>query len=340
MDDRAQRCLVVGPSWVGDMVMAQSLFMDLKRHHPDLTIDVLAPAWSEPLLRRMPEVAHSISMPVGHGKLQLGVRRQIARTLRADHYDWSILLPNSFKSALIPYWAKIPRRTGYQGEMRFGLVNDMRRLNKQLLPMTVQRFVALGLEADAELPPHCPSPELDIDQDEVRETLAHFGFEAGDAVLALCPGAEYGPAKRWPAEHFARIAKAKLDDGWQVWVFGSERDREAADALCAQAGEGCVNLAGRTTLSQAIDLMSCAAAVVTNDSGLMHIAAAMDLPLIALYGSSDPHFTPPLSATARIERLGLECSPCFKRTCPLGHTRCLYDLEPERVLRTLDSIVP
>lgn len=340
MEDRPERCLIVGPSWVGDMVMAQSLFMDLKRHYPEMAIDVLAPSWSEPLLARMPEVHKAISMPVGHGRLQWGVRRQLARELRVACYDWSILLPNSFKSALIPFWARIAKRTGYQGEMRYGLVNDMRRLDKQLLTMTVQRFVALGLARDAELPPHCPSPQLSVDTQNVQATLTELGLTESDGILVLCPGAEFGPAKRWPADYFAQVAREKLDDGWTVWVFGSENDREIAEQVCRQAGEGCVNLAGKTSLGQVVDLMSLAAAVVSNDSGLMHIAAALNLPMICIYGSSDPHFTPPLSEMARIERISLECSPCFQRVCPLGHTQCLHELRPDEIIRSLNKIAP
>ena len=319
--------------------MAQSLFCTLKQRHPGLQIDVLAPAWSRALVTRMPEVGKSLDLPLGHGEFGLAKRYKLSRSLRNEGYDWSIVLPNSFKSALIPLWAGIPRRTGYLGELRLGVLNDVRRLEKERLPMTVQRFVALGLPADSFLPEPLPAPRLSVVPALVANTLERLRLERPKVLLALCPGAEFGPAKRWPTEHFAAIARQKQREGWQVWVFGSERDREIGRAVCESAGNGCVNLAGRTSLAEAVDLLSLATLVITNDSGLMHVASALDRPLIALYGSSDPGFTPPLNHNARIAYLGLACSPCFNRNCPLGHLRCLRELTPERVLALMDEVL-
>ncbi|MDE2088515.1 MAG: lipopolysaccharide heptosyltransferase II [Gammaproteobacteria bacterium] len=337
--DAAQTTLVVGPSWVGDMVMAQSLFMQLKHAHPGIAIDVLAPAWSRPLLERMPEVREAIDMPFRHGELGLAARYRLGRRLRARRYDWAIVLPNSFKSALAPFWARITRRTGYLGELRWGLLNDVRRLDRARLPMTVQRFVALGLAPDAPVPAQCPAPRLAVSNAQVTAALQRLGLSPpSKPLLALCPGAEYGPAKRWPVEYFAALAAAKIAQGWTTWVFGSDKDAALGETLCARVGAGCVNLAGRTRLAEAVDLLSLAHAVVSNDSGLMHIAAALDRPLVAVYGSSDPGFTPPLSARAKLVSLRVECSPCFKRECPYGHYKCLRDLSPERVLGALDEL--
>lgn len=320
------------------MVMAQSLFMVLKQRYPAMNIDVLAPTWSEPLLDRMPEVRESIPMPVGHGKLNLRLRYQIGKQLRKNAYDWAILLPNSLKSALIPFWARIPKRTGFRGEMRYGLLNDLRLLDKQKLTMTVQRFIALGLTKDEAVATGFPRPRLWPDPQAVDKTATCYGLNTDHPVLALCPGAEYGPAKRWPVEYYAEVAKQKIASGWQVWIFGSEKDQTISRQLCDQVGAGCINLAGRTTLAEAIDLLSLTDNVVTNDSGLMHVAAALEKPLVALYGSSDPHFTPPLNDHARILSLGLECSPCFERECPLQHLRCLRDIKPESVLSALNDL--
>ncbi|MGH8613879.1 MAG: lipopolysaccharide heptosyltransferase II [Gammaproteobacteria bacterium] len=338
MTTQAQSVLIVGPSWVGDMVMAQSLFRLLIKQHSELAIDVLAPAWSLPLLARMPEVRTARELPWGHGALKLAGRYRLGRSLRALGYTWSIVLPNSFKSALVPFWARIPRRTGYLGEGRWGLLNDLRRLDKSRLTMTVQRFVALGLPPDAPFPESFPLPSLRVEPSSVARSLKALSLERPQRLLALCPGAEFGPAKRWPPEYFAEIAQRKRDQGWAVWVFGSARDAEVACMVCDRAGSGCVNLAGRTTLGEAIDLLSLACAVLSNDSGLMHVASALNRPLVALYGSSDPGFTPPLNPTARIEYLGLPCSPCFKPICPLGHFDCLRTLKPERVMATLDQL--
>jgi len=330
--------LIVGPSWVGDMVLAQSLFKVLQAHHPQAQIDVLAPAWSAALLARMPEVRAALSVPFQHGELALGKRRALGRQLRGSHYEWAIVLPNSFKSALVPLFARIPRRTGYVGEWRYGVLTDPRRLDASRLTMTVQRFVALGLEPDTPLPVPLPTPALQTQPADGQAALESLGLAAGtQPVLALCPGAEYGPAKRWPPEYFADIARAKLQEGWRVWIFGSGKDREVAAHVAAQAS-GCENLAGRTSLAQAIDLLALSTAVVSNDSGLMHVAAALNKPLVAIYGSSDPGFTPPMSQRACITRLNIECSPCFERICPLGHMRCLRDLEPAQVARALDQL--
>ncbi|APZ42114.1 lipopolysaccharide heptosyltransferase II [Acidihalobacter ferrooxydans] len=334
------RCLIVGPSWVGDMIMAQSLFMALRERNPGLEIDVLAPAWTAPLLARMPEVHAALDLPIGHGELDLKARRRIARELRAHHYAQAIVLPNSLKSALIPWFARIPRRTGFRGEQRYGLLNDLRRLDKARLPRTVQRFVALAMPKN-HLPAleDCPRPQLRTDPQAGRVARARLGLEDPRPALGLCPGAEFGPAKRWPSAHYAAVARYYRSRGWQIWVFGSQNDFEVAEAVCRDAGPDCTNLAGRTTLGEAIDLMAQTAAVVSNDSGLMHVAAALDRPLVAVYGSSDPGFTPPLSPTARIERLGLACSPCFQRECPLKHLDCLHGLHPDRIVRALDSLL-
>jgi len=333
-----QRILVVGPAWVGDMVMAQSLFKVLRERSSQTEIDVLAPAWTESLLSCMPEVRQAIAMPLGHGQLGLGVRRRLGVTLRDRCYDQAIVLPGSFKSALVPFFAKIPKRTGFTGELRWGLLNDVRPLDKLKLSMTVQRFVALGRDVNQSTSESIPVPRLDIKQPIIAEALERLSLaRPTKSVLALCPGAEYGPAKQWPAEYFAEIARARIAAGWDVWVFGSDKDRVIAETICKLAGESCINLAGKTSLQDAIHLLSLTDVVVSNDSGLMHVASALDKPLVAIYGSSDPKFTPPLHDKAEIVSLGLGCSPCFKRVCPYGHTNCLRDIKPEIILNRLEE---
>ncbi len=330
------RILIVGPSWVGDMVMAQSLFKLLKARAPNAIIDVLAPAWTEPLLARMPEVRRAISLPLGHGDLSLSLRWRLGRSLRASAYTRAIVLPNSFKSALVPFAAGIPRRTGFLGECRFALLNDVRRLHKVALPRTVDRFIALGLES-GEAAPAIPMPALKTKPQDGHAALARLRQAVPQApVLALCPGAEYGPAKRWPAPYYAEVANAKLAQGWQVFLLGSSKDAPVTAQVQALTQGRCLDLAGHTSLAEAIDLMALAAAVVSNDSGLMHVAAALGRPVVALFGSSDPGHTPPLSAKAQVLYLSLSCSPCFARECPLGHLRCLKDLSPARVLAALE----
>jgi len=334
--------LIIGPSWVGDMVMAQTLFVCLKRQHPDCQIDVLAPEWSRPLLERMPEVREALSFPLGHGAFELATRRRIGQQLRG-RYDQAILLPNSLKSALVPYFAGIPKRTGWRGELRFGLLNDIRTLDKARYPLMIERFMALAYAPGSELPKPYPEPRLAIDPASHEAALARFGLSLDRPVLALCPGAEFGEAKRWPAEHYAAVADARLRQGWQVWLFGSQKDapggEEIREWVTPGFEEDVYNLAGRTSLAEAIDLLSCASAVISNDSGLMHVAAALDRPLVAVYGSTSPGFTPPLASQVEVVRLGLECSPCFDRTCRFGHYDCLRLLQPSQVQDALGRLV-
>lgn len=282
----------------------------------------------------MPEVADTIALPFGHGDLRLGERRRFAKGLPA--YERAVVLPNSWKSALVPWHAGIPVRTGYRGEMRYGVLNDVRVLDEATLPLIVERYAALAQPAGEALRRPLPEPRLAIDENARRATLARLGLTTDKPVAAFAPGAEYGPAKRWPARHFATLAAALIERGYQVWLMGSRKDAVVTAEIQRLCGGACVDFAGRTSLDEAIDLMSFAQRVVTNDSGLMHIAAALDRPTAAIFGSSSPAFTPPLSAKARVITLRLSCSPCFARTCPLGHTNCLVTLEPARVLEALD----
>ncbi|MDB6060240.1 MAG: lipopolysaccharide heptosyltransferase [Verrucomicrobiaceae bacterium] len=336
--------LIVGPAWVGDMVMAQTLFKLLRRHSPELAIDVLAPTWSLPLLARMPEVRRAIAMPLGHGKLELGVRFRLGRELSAQQYQQAILLPNSFKSALVPWFARIPLRTGWRGEMRYGLLNDRRRLNKISYPLMVQRFAALALPEGASLPEHLPYPALIIDAASRAQTLQRHGLDGDQPFLAICPGAEFGPSKRWLETHYAAVAAAVIARGWRVALFGSANDLAVAQTIIECVPENLrasiVNLAGATKLEEAVDLLSAATAVVSNDSGLMHIAAAVGRPLVVVYGSTSPAFTPPLAERVKILQLPVDCGPCFQRECPLGHHKCMRDLAPSLVLNALFELLP
>jgi len=326
------------------MVMAQTLFMALKERDPEAIIDVLAPQWSRPILERMPEVHAALDMPVGHGSLQLGMRRKLGKQLGREDYDQAIVLPNSLKSALVPFFAGIPARTGWRGEMRYALLNDIRLLNKARYPLMIERFIALGYAPGAKLPEKLPRPKLVVDAANVKTSLERYALDLTRPVLVLCPGAEFGEAKRWPANHYGTVAQRKINEGWQVWLFGSGKDHAVAEQIKSQltekARQQCVNLAGETSLADAVDLMSVADAVVSNDSGLMHIAAALGRTLVVLYGSSSPDFTPPLNDHVKVLRTGIECSPCFKRECPLEHMKCLKDLQAERVLTALGELLP
>jgi heptosyltransferase-2 len=330
------RILVVAPSWVGDAVLAQPLFARLHERHRDLELDVLAPPWTHALFSRMPQVRAVLASPFGHGELALARRYRLARELTGQRYDQAIVLPNSFKSALIPWLAGIALRTGFVGEARWRLLNDARRLDKSALPLMVERFAALAEQAGRDLPRPLPPARLVIDETQRASTLARLGLTLQRPVAVLCHGAEYGPAKRWPAEYFAELARKLVDAGYAVWLAGSANDTAIGKDIVRLSERPCVNLSGRTTLAEAIDLVSCAAFVVSNDSGLMHIAAALDKPLTAIFGSSSPAFTPPDSPHAQIVRLDLPCSPCFERVCPLGHFNCMLQLKPDLVWNRID----
>lgn len=332
-----KRILIVAPAWVGDAIMAQPLYARIKARHPDAIIDVLAPAWTRPLHARMAEINELIDAPFTHGQLKLRERWKLARDIKARGYDQVIVLPNSLKSALIPLFAGIPKRTGWLGEMRYGLLNDARTLDPIALPQMAQRFYALGADDGVPLTQAMPFPVLTINADERAATVQKLGLSTDTPIVAICPGAEYGPAKRWPAKHVATLANELIDEGKQVWLFGSNKDAE----ICAEIRElapQVLDLAGKTSLAEAIDLMSLATNVVCNDSGLMHVAAALQRPLVAVFGSSSPTFTPPLAIKAKIVTLDLECSPCFERVCPLGHMNCLNKLDPERVYTALNKL--
>lgn len=330
----SEKILVVGPAWVGDMMMAQSLFKLLKLRHPDADIDVVAPAWTEPLLARMPEVHEAILLQVGHGQLRLGLRIGLGWRLRERRYDWAIVLPRSYKSAIVPFLARARRRTGFLGEWRWGLLNDIRELDREALPRNVDRFHVLGLEPGEPLPAETPLPRLEAKSADAA--LANLGLQRPEGpALGMCPGAEYGPTKRWPAEYFTEVANSRLDAGWQVWLFGSEKDAPITRQINALTGDRCLDLGGRTRLAEVIDLMALMTQVVTNDSGLMHVAAAVDRPLVAVYGSTATGFTPPLHPKAKIVSLNMPCCPCNKRECPFGHLKCLRDIQPEQVLAAM-----
>ena len=333
------KVLVVGPSWVGDMVMAQALFRALAARTPAPEIHVLAPRWSLPLLARMPEVGRSIELDAGHGELKLGLRRALGVRLRAETYAEAIVLPRSLKAALVPWFARIPRRTGFRGEWRYGLLTDARELGERL-DQTVKRFVALGLEPGATVPAPLPSdwrPRLSVDRANQARLLAEHALGA-EPLVALMPGAEYGPAKRWPAPSFATLAAALAAAGHSVLLLGSAKEREIGEEIRALAASARVrNLCGATALGDVVDLLAAAAAAVSNDSGLLHVAAAAGTPVVAIYGSSSPAYTPPLTADATIVYRALDCSPCFARECPLGHLRCLREIEPGDVLHAVEA---
>ncbi|APX07520.1 lipopolysaccharide heptosyltransferase II [Vibrio campbellii] len=337
-----KKILIIGPSWVGDMVMSQSLYIVLKQVHPESQIDVIAPGWCKPILERMPEIHQAIEMPIGHGEFNLLGRREIGKSLREKQYDHAYILPKSAKSALIPWFANIPLRTGWKGEMRYGLLNDLRP-NMKSFQFMVERYVALAYSQEEMIDSSSlggldtlPRPSLFIDKKEQAEAIAKFNLNQEAPVVGLCPGAEFGPAKKWPETHYAEVASAMVNTGKQVWLFGSQKDLETCNnikQLVPQEHQHQIHvLAGQTSLIEAVDLLAACQTVVANDSGLMHVAAAVGCNVVAVYGSTSPKYTPPLAEKVEIVHTDIDCRPCFKRECPLGHLNCLNQLSPQKVI--------
>lgn len=328
----SESTLIVGPSWVGDTMMAQSLFKLLKSKSP-APIDVLAPLWTAALLKRMPEVRNVILSPFEHGDLAIKKRYQFGASLREKAYSHAIILPNTFKSALIPWAANIPKRTGWMGECRLGLLNDVRLLNKRLYPLMVERYIALGMPSKTPIIRPYAFPSLSVTEAEQQTTRHAMQLTISDKpILALCPGAAFGAAKCWPPHYFAEIAKKKRDAGYDIWLFGSKNDAWALDHIAEALKHDCQHFGGRLTLDQTVDLLSLATCIVSNDSGLMHVGAALDKPVFAIFGPTNANVTPPLSQKAVILSLTLPCQPCGKRACPLKHHHCMVQLTPDQVL--------
>ena len=313
--------------------MAHTLIQCLAKRYDDFELHVAAPPSTAPLAERMSEVSRVVSVDFAHGEFGFGKRRRLGKALAQQQFDHAYVLPNSWKSALVPFFAGIPRRVGWQGEARHVLLNDRRKLDAAKYPLMIERFMALA-DDQGQLPakPY-PVPQLQTDQDNLTRCLLALDL-TGENVTALCPGAEFGAAKKWPAEHYAAVARSILQRGGQVWLMGSPNDARDCEAI-AQLAPGCINLAGRTKLVDALDLLSVCRQVVCNDSGLMHVACALGRPTVGVFGSTSPDFTPPLGEAAQVVQLDLDCRPCFQRTCPLGHLDCLRKLEPQLVLDCL-----
>lgn len=342
-----QSILIIAPNWIGDAVMTQPLLAELKRQYPNSNIDVLATNWVAPIYRACSEVHEVIEAKLEHKKLQWNLRKQLAKHIQEKNYQTCFVLPNSFKSALIPWLANIPFRIGYRGELRYGLINlSLENPSKVNRPPMVEHYLALSqvLSDEPQVLDNLAAPKLNVSltaKEMVATKLNQANIDP-NSIIILCPGAEYGPTKRWPAEKFAQLAKALVDEDAkkQIILLGSQGDHAVAQEIIhlADNPSRVHNWCGSTTLDEAIALIGCAQSVVSNDSGLMHVAAALQTPQVAIFGSSDPAHTPPLSAKAKVIWLELPCSPCHKKECPLGHLKCLNDILPQQVFATLNTL--
>jgi heptosyltransferase-2 len=329
------KILIIAPSWVGDMVMTQSLLKILTQHNPQVLLYVAAAKQLIPLLQRMPEIHQTITLNLSHGELGLAKRYKIGWQLRSYQFDQAIIIPNSFKSALIPFFAKIPLRTGFVRELRSCLLNDKRYDIKTKDEPFIHKLSRLAL-AKNQVNTDIFWPRLLSNTTQQQHALQKFKLQTNIApILALCPGAAFGPAKCWPAEYYAKVAQSQIAAGWQVWLFGSDNDQKINNEIMRLTNNQCINLNGKTQLAEAVDLIAQVSMVVTNDSGLMHLAAAVDKPILAIYGATNPKIAPPLSNKAKIFYLNLPCQPCGKRQCPLTHLNCLNHLSPDLIINYL-----
>jgi heptosyltransferase-2 len=340
--DAGPRILIISPNWIGDAVISQPLLQLIKKRHPRSRIDVLAPSWVAPAWNAMTEIDDVIEAPFRHGALQLKERWKFAKQLQKSGYAEAYVLPNTLKFALIPWLARIPKRIGYVGEMRYGLLNVLHRKYSDLPRPMVSFYAALAdtPARAAPAPSELPKPRLSVPADRQAAVGREFGIESGTRVIVFAPGAEFGAAKRWLPEHFARLGDLVRQHfpEMQIVLLGSPKDRPGCDEIVALSPY-MHNLAGVTSLSQAITLLARADAVVSNDSGLMNIASALNRPTLAIYGPTDYRHTPPFSDVAKALSLDLQCAPCHQRECPLGHHDCMKKLTPDMAWQPLKQMI-
>ncbi len=336
------RILIIGPSWVGDSVMAQSLYILLKEEDPDCMIDVISPKWTLPVLERMPQISEKISSPFSHGEVKLRLRNKLGKSLKKLNYDRSIVLTNSFKSALIPFFAKIPVRTGWLGEMRYGLLNDIRKTGSNKNYLMVEKFASLSFAEGNFSLKNLSFPSLNVDLVNQRENLTKFRIHTDLQSLAICPGAEFGPSKKWPAEYYAEVAKTYVEQGWNVFCLGSINDQETGKKIQTfhnlDQERNFHNLIGKTSLNDAVDLLAHCEKVVTNDSGLMHVSAAVGTSVVAVYGPSSPDYTPPLINKRKILRKTDGYDKTRVGNAPDGYHNSLLAIKPNEVIDALEEL--
>lgn len=314
------------------MVMAQALYKALCANSTSAEIHVVAPEWSRPLLSRIPQISEVHGLNVGHGEFGLIRRHRLGKQLRKYNFDQAFVLPRSFKSALVPYFARIPKRIGELGEFRHGLLTHKYSTNSDKKIPNVSNYLRyMDINADIALVKNEYCPELTVDSENQRRVLKDYGIEGDQPLIACMVGAEYGPSKQWPIEHFAELIGLLKSEGLNVCLLGSPKDVAIGEQIEARCQASVFNLCGETSLPDAVDILAACKVAVSNDSGLMHIAAAVDTPVVSMYGATTPVYTPPLHAKAKFFYLNLQCSPCWQRTCQYNHYRCLKDIVPREV---------
>ena len=329
--ESASPILIVPYMWIGDFVRCHTVVQLLKQRDPSRAIDVLTTAMVAPLLDYMPGVRRGIVVDLPRKRLAMAQHRALAERLRQESYGQALVMPRTWKSALAPYLAGIPARTGFAGEARFGLINDL-RWGERRLPRMIDRCAVLALPKGEAKPAQWPLPELRVPAAEVAAWRQRQGLaDDGRRVVAFAPGA-VGPSKRWPSAHYAELARRLSDGGNSVWVVGGPGEHELAAEIAGTNQAHVRDLTG-PDLRNAILALAAADVAVSNDSGLLHVAAALGTPAIGIFGPTSPWHWAPLNPLAAVmETAGaLPCRPCHKPVCRLGHHRCMRDIAVDQV---------
>ena len=336
-----KKILVRSTNWIGDTVMMLPSLLALKKNFPHAQITVLANPWVIPLLENHPSVDRTMIFAKGNGFFHSlkEVARIISR-LRAEKFDLAVLFQNAFEAAFLAYMGKVRYRVGYNTDRRgFLLTHKIVRNQKILLSHQVDYFLGLADAMDWQIEERKPLLYC-TEEDSRSGSLMLFseGIDDTSFIVGINPGAEYGSAKRWPEERFAIIGDWAVKR-WnaKVVIFGSFSETEIASKISDLMGENSVNLCGKTTLGEAIALIKRCNFFVTNDSGLMHIAAAFNIPMVAVFGPTNHVITRPLSNNSRIVRHSVSCSPCLKEMCPTDH-RCMLSIVPEEVWEQMEGL--
>ena len=329
--------LIVPYIWIGDFVRCHSVVQLLRERFPDRPVDILATTLCAPLTDYMPGLRRAIVADLPRSRLALPEQAKLASRLRREGYGTVLIMPRTWKAALAPFLAGVPERIGFFGEARVFLLNDL-RFGERRLPRMVERCATLAFPAHAKLPPALPAPRLDVPAAEAAGWRAKRGL-AGNTrpVVALAPGA-VGPSKRWPGSAYAALARRLIADGFSVWVVGGAQEKRLAAEI---VGDTTARDLTGADLREAILALACASVAISNDSGLLHVAAALGTPSMGIFGPTSPwHWGPlnPLAATIEMKS-ALACRPCHRPVCRLGHHRCMQEITPDQVLAATRRVI-
>lgn len=325
-----QKLLIIPQNWLGDIVMSQTLLKKIKSDNPKTSIDILVNSSLKNLVERMPEINKVIILDCNHRELGLFKRLRLAKEIKKSSYDRSIVLSRSLKSSLIPYFAKIPIRTGELGELRYLLINDLKEFSKESRRKTASRYISMYSDNNEKLSENY-YPSLDSNSENIKNLSEKYDLKKDKKVIIFAPGAAFGPSKMWPVNKFRELGK-KLNNDFKILILGSNNEKSIGNDIVTN--KNMVNLCGKTSIADAVDLMHISKFCVSNDSGLMHLAAATNTKSISIYGSTSPDFTPPLTKNKDIHYKGMSCSPCFEKKCKYGHYNCLVDIHSDDVFKS------